>query len=319
MRNCHNVVKIEYKGQKHIQGTAFILPTSNAECMFLITAHHIFDYADEIHTDLITVTGQDKELIIFDYDSDYYTDKSLDVCIIRIKYNDSFICPIISSPFETEKTIMIGFPSVLANSTKTYHSLNCSVDEIRDDRIFAKIEDDISNYMNEEHKLIEGFSGCPFVRYNDNETIYYLGMENKTTAEDASFKLVEGVPGIHLARIIYDYFFKESEIDISDLFMIQDTNDHYIATSEEDCVDAFRTALRISKDNILRVDDVIGDGYVIERNDIIKNISLCDSQFISIYGEAGYGKSAIAKKIVKDKKICFICKSRTICFCGIVK
>ena len=299
MRKCQNVVKIEYKGQKHIQGSAFILPTSNAECMFLITAHHIFDYADKIHTDLITVTGQDKELLIFDYDSDYYTDKSLDVCIIRMKYNDSFNCPIISSPFETEKTIMIGFPSVLANSTKTYHSLNCSVDEIRDDRIFAKIEDDISNYMNEEHKLIEGFSGCPFVRYNDNETIYYLGMENKTSAEDASFKLVEGVPGIHLARIICDYFFKESEIDISDLFVIQDTNDHYIATSEEDCVDAFRTALRISKDNILRVDDVIGDGYVIERNGIIENISLCDSQFISIYGEAGYGKSAIAKRIVK--------------------
>lgn len=302
MRKCHNVVKIEYKDQKHIQGTAFILPTSNAECMFLITAHHIFDYADEIHTDLITVTGQDKELLIFDYDSDYYTDKSLDVCIIRIKYNDSFNCPIISSPFETEKTIMIGFPSVLANSTKTYHSLNCSVDEIRDDRIFAKIEDDISNYMNEEHKLIEGFSGCPFVRFNDNETIYYLGMENKTSTEDASFKLVEGVPGIHLARIICDYFFKDSEIDISDLFIIQDTNDHYIATSEDDSIDAFRTALRISKDNILRVDDVIGDGYVIERNGIIENISLCDSQFISIYGEAGYGKSAIAKKIVKDKK-----------------
>lgn len=302
MRKCHNVVKIEYKGQKHIQGTAFILPTSNAECMFLITAHHIFDYADEIHTDLITVTGQDKELLIFDYDSDYYTDKSLDVCIIRIKYNDSFNCPIISSPFETEKTIMIGFPSVLANSTKTYHSLNCSVDEIRDDRIFAKIEDDISNYMNEEHKLIEGFSGCPFVRFNDNETIYYLGMENKTSAEDASFKLVEGVPGIHLARIICDYFFKDSEIDISDLFIIQDTNDHYIATSEDDSIDAFRTALRISRDNISRVDDVIGDGYVIERNGIIENISLCDSQFISIYGEAGYGKSAIAKKIVKDKK-----------------
>ena len=105
MRKCHNVVKIEYKGQKHIQGTAFILPTSNAECMFLITAHHIFDYADEIHTDLITVTGQDKELLIFDYDSDYYTDKSLDVCIIRIKYNDSFNCPLFPPRLKLKKQL----------------------------------------------------------------------------------------------------------------------------------------------------------------------------------------------------------------------
>ena len=102
--------------------------------------------------------------------------------------------------------------------------------------------------------------------------------------------------------MIYNYFFKDSPISISELFKIQDTNDHYIVTSEEDCVVAFRAAVKISNDNILRVDDVIGDGYVIERNDIIEKISLCDSQFISIYGEAGSGKSALAKKVVRNKR-----------------
>lgn len=297
-----NIVKIEYKGEKRIKGSAFILPTLNSECMFMITAHHIFDYAPEINTDLITVTGQDRNTLSFDYDSDYYINKSLDVCIIKMKYKEGFICPVISSPYEIEKTSMIGFPDVLSNSTKMYHALNCSVEEISDDRIFAKIEDDISNYMNEEHKLIEGFSGCPFVRYNESETIYYLGMENKSLTEDVSFKLVEGVPGIYLARIIYDYFFKDSDTDISKLFQIQDTNDHYIETSEEECISAFRNALKSSDDNILMVDDVIGDGYVIERNDIIEKIMSCSSQFISIYGEAGSGKSALAKKVVNGKR-----------------
>ena len=302
MLKCPNIVKIEYKGEKQINGSAFILPTLNSECMFLITAHHVFNYATEIDTDLITVIGQDKNIISLDYDSDFFTNKSLDICILKLKNSDTFICPIISSPYEYEKALMFGFPNVLSDSTRIYHALSCSVDEIFDNRIFAKIEDDISNYMNEEHKMIEGFSGCPFLSDNDSEDIYFLGIENKTSTEDASFKLVEGVLGISLANMIYNYFFKDSPISISELFKIQDMNDHYIVTSEEDCVVAFRTAVKISNDNILRVDDVIGDGYVIERNDIIEKISLCDSQFISIYGEAGSGKSALAKKVVRDKK-----------------
>lgn len=156
--------------------------------------------------------------------------------------------------------------------------------------------------MNEEHKMIEGFSGCPFVSGNDSKEFYFLGIENKTTTEDASYKLVEGVSGISIVNLIYNHFFKDVAISIADLFKIQDTNDHYIATSEEGSVVAFRTAVMISNDNILRVDDVIGDGYVIDRSDIINRISSCNSQFISIYGEAGSGKSALAKKVVKDKR-----------------
>lgn len=302
MHKCQNVVQIEYEGKRHIQGSAFILPTLNAKCMFLITAHHVFDYATEIDTDLITVVGQNKNNLSIDFDSEYFTDKSLDICILRIKYSDSYICPVISTPYEQEKIFMFGFPEVLSDATRIYHALNCSVDEISNNRIFAKIEDDISNYMNEEHKLIEGFSGCPFVCYNDSEEIYFLGIENRTSTEDASFKLVEGVTGITIANIIYNNFFKDSTISISELFIIQDTNDHYITVSEEDCVVAFRTAVKISNDNILGVDDVIGDGYVIERKDLIERISLCDSKFISIYGEAGSGKSALAKKVVMDKR-----------------
>ena len=85
-----NIVKIEYKGEKRIKGSAFILPTLNSECMFMITAHHIFDYAPEINTDLITVTGQDRNTLSFDYDSDYYTAfiGENKVLFVR-KYNES--------------------------------------------------------------------------------------------------------------------------------------------------------------------------------------------------------------------------------------
>ena len=94
--------------------------------MFMITAYHIFDYAPEINTDLITVTGQDRNTLSFDYDSDYYINKSLDVCIIKMKYKEGFIRPIISSPYEIEKTSMIGFPDVLSNSTGNTAQLQSS-------------------------------------------------------------------------------------------------------------------------------------------------------------------------------------------------
>lgn len=50
------------------------------------------------------------------------------------------------------------------------------------------------------------------------------------------------------------------------------------------------------------MDDVIGDGYVIERKGLINKTISCKSQFLSIYGEAGNGKSALAKKVVRDKR-----------------
>lgn len=300
MFRCPNIVKIEYSGDKHKTGSAFILPTLKTDYMYLITAYHIFEGSSEINTKLISLVDQGKNKLLLSFAPDYFIEKELDICIFKILYSNTFSCPIISSPYDNEKVIMFGFPVVLSNATREYHILNCSIDEVSTDYIIAAIEDDISNYMNDDHEMIEGFSGCPFMRHKDNN-VYFLGIENKTETKDASYRLVRGVSGISIAKMIYDYFYKDTSINQSELFNIQDKNDHYILTSEEDCIVAFRKALFVSKNSILRLDDTIGNGYEIDRSDIINRINSCNSQFISIYGEAGSGKSALAKKVVRNK------------------
>lgn len=301
MQKSSNIVKIEYDGDATFKGTAFILPALNNECMFLITAHHIFDYSQTILFDSITIWGMDNTQLFFDYDSDYITNKDLDICILKLKFIEGYDYPIISATYEKEKALMIGFPSVLSNANKKYHTLNCEIEEVDKQRLLVKVSSEISNFLNDEHTMLEGFSGCPFISNFNDDNLYFLGMENQTATEDTSYNLVEGISACTILMLIIEHYYG-STTNIEDLFKIQDLIHHYINTSKDENIIGFRNALRHSRISIEQIDDVIGKDYYIDRSVLINRIASCNSKYITIYGEAGSGKSVLAKKVTLEKE-----------------
>ncbi len=62
------------------------------------------------------------------------------------------------------------------------------------------------------------------------------------------------------------------------------------------------SALETSKTiGLTDIDYFINGEYEIDRSDLVNKIKCSDSQFISVRGEAGSGKSAVCKKVVEDE------------------
>lgn len=89
---------------------------------------------------------------------------------------------------------------------------------------------------------------------------------------------------------------------------LQSENDNLLQIGEK-----FEDAVKISKaliDN--NIDSLINDEYVIDRSNEIKKIQNDGEQFISIQGEAGSGKSALCKMLLKDEELVLYARAEKI-------
>lgn len=299
MSQLKNIVKIHYKD---VLGSAFVLPTKNKECMFLITAHHVLKQDSNIDFDKLKISNfDDKEVDLNFYNDSYYYDSENDFCVLKISNKSEFLLPTIAVAYQNESFELVGYPKCLYGSTLKQHSLSCKFTEINNNTLFATIMSPIENYTTEEHELIEGFSGGPFIHEKDG-ILYFFGIENKTVTEDTAYNLVQGVSGEYILKKIYEKYFEESEAPFETIFNLQPSDVHEIYASDESDISNFRNLKNYSKDKISDIDDVIGEAYEIDRSEILEKIKKSDSKFISIIGDAGSGKTALAKKYIIDEE-----------------
>ena len=296
-----NILRIKYL---NTYGSGFLLPSIDKKYMYIVTAFHVLNRDLDINFGNLSIYTfeNDKEnklnleLLSCNYD------EILDLCVIQTKYDERFPTIFISEPFEKEQLKLVGYPNVLSETPIHIFSLDSQSKEKNDTgEIFVQIKDSIANFHDDEHLNIEGFSGGAFIASHFTE-LYFLGIETGTVTEHTSYDLVKGISGLFIAEFILKHFYIDDVSDLSEVFMNQTPNIHKIECSSDEQVQSFRNAIQNSKIGISNIVEFIGADYEINRSEIIKNIRDENYKFISIQGEAGSGKSALCKKILKNEK-----------------
>lgn len=85
------------------------------------------------------------------------------------------------------------------------------------------------------------------------------------------------------------------QMELYDLLMKEDTN---LREASDRLFSEIETSKTVGLSNI---DSLINDEYEIDKSDIVNRIKNSESQFVSVRGEAGSGKSVICKKVVEGE------------------
>lgn len=296
-----NILIIKYLDKS---GSGFLLPSIDKKYMYIITAFHVIKKDPNINFGNLSIYNfeNDKENKLNLELLSYYYDENLDLCVIQTKYDERFSTIFISEPFENEQLKLVGYPDVLSETKIQRFSLDSQSKEKNNaGEIFVQIKDLIANFHDDEHLNIEGFSGGAFIASHYTE-IYFLGIETCTVTEHTSYDLVKGVSGLFIAEFILKHFYFNDVSDLSEVFIIQTPNIHKIECSLDEQIQSFRNEIQNSKIGMSNIVEFIGVDYEINRSEIIKNIRTENYKFVSIQGEAGSGKSALCKKILKNEK-----------------
>lgn len=137
------------------------------------------------------------------------------------------------------------------------------------------------------------------------QEVYFLVMNNYTIDNVKDYSGKDRIGNIdfkskkHLITTQQIITHATSNLDFQmalyDLFMKEDTNLREIS-------ERLVSEIEISKTvGLSKIDCLINDEYEIDKSDIVNRIKNSKSQFVSVRGEAGSGKSVICKKVVENE------------------
>lgn len=137
------------------------------------------------------------------------------------------------------------------------------------------------------------------------QEVYFLVINNNTIDNVKDYSGKDRIGSIdfeskkHLITTQQIITHATSDLDFQmalyDLLIKEDTN-------LREVTERLFSEIKISKTvGLTKIDSLINDEYEIDKSDIVNRIKSSESQFVSVRGEAGSGKSVICKKVVEDE------------------
>ena len=291
MNIINNIVNIEYKEKR---GSGFILPMINKDCIFLITAHHVLCNDDLLDDSKLRVKDTNKKEITIEVLEKRIVHGDNDFCIVKLKYANGYVQPIITSPDYNERMMLYGFPDELSKINMFYRPYHCVSERIYKSASFsAKIEENLINGSISEHDLIEGISGGPFIK-ETNEEIYFMGIETETSTKNTSYNLIDGIAGIHIVKFIFDHYYKDVCLDIGEVFKIAQPSrikkKHYPEPLD-----------RIINRKVILYEHIQESNYNNYLDEAADLLSVCiREKYVVLLGDAGTGKTIELQYLVSE-------------------
>lgn len=149
------------------------------------------------------------------------------------------------------------------------------------------------------------------IRDSDNEDIkslksvnfFFLNYDNEKVTDRAGKKKIGN----------FDFKREKNLITTADLLKKCEKNGDFLnklfnlLKGDEDSIRSYSSLLynsiEQSRNDLDLINSVIGDDYKINRSELVKTIKECESSIVAILGNAGCGKTVVAKSICEDENV----------------
>lgn len=172
-------------------GSGCMYQSSSLEFTYVLTAKHCLtgkmDEESPFTIEDIKITcSNGRCLKVYSYK----LHKTLDIAIVFIEYVEDSPKYLIGEPDNSKPVILNGYPEISAGERK---SITCRLNEYSTNKSEFEIvvkDGQLTNYTNNENKLLEGFSGSGVFNLVDNSPTL-IGVFPATTVVDAAYNSLE--------------------------------------------------------------------------------------------------------------------------------